>query len=52
MTNVVAYRAARKEEFARREGVELTYLPFAIKAVTLALREPRDAEEVTSSALR
>jgi len=39
MTNVVAYRAARKEEFARREGVELTYLPFAIKAVTLALRD-------------
>jgi 2-oxoisovalerate dehydrogenase E2 component (dihydrolipoyl transacylase) len=39
MTNVVAYRAARKEEFARREGIELTYLPFAIKAVTLALRD-------------
>jgi 2-oxoisovalerate dehydrogenase E2 component (dihydrolipoyl transacylase) len=39
MTRVVAYRAARKEEFARREGIELTYLPFAIKAVTLALRE-------------
>jgi 2-oxoisovalerate dehydrogenase E2 component (dihydrolipoyl transacylase) len=39
MTNVVAYRAARKAEFARREGIELTYLPFAIKAVTLALRE-------------
>ena len=37
MTNIVAYRAARKEEFARREGIELTYLPFAIKAVTLAL---------------
>ncbi|MEA2524039.1 MAG: hypothetical protein QOF73_1266 [Thermomicrobiales bacterium] len=39
MTSVVAYRAARKEEFARREGIELTYLPFAIKAVTLALRD-------------
>lgn len=39
MTRVVAYRAARKEEFARREGIDLTYLPFAIKAVTLALRE-------------
>ena len=39
MTGVVAYRAARKEEFARREGIELTYLPFAIKAVTLALRD-------------
>jgi 2-oxoisovalerate dehydrogenase E2 component (dihydrolipoyl transacylase) len=39
MTNVVAFRAARKEEFARREGIELTYLPFAIKAVTIALRD-------------
>ena len=39
MTNIVAYRATRKEEFARREGIELTYLPFAIKAVTLALRD-------------
>lgn len=39
MTAVVAYRAARKEEFARREGIELTYLPFAIKAATLALRD-------------
>jgi 2-oxoisovalerate dehydrogenase E2 component (dihydrolipoyl transacylase) len=39
MTQVVAYRAARKEEFVRREGIELTYLPFAIKAVTLALRD-------------
>ncbi len=39
MTSVVAYRAARKEEFRRREGIELTYLPFAIKAATLALRD-------------
>jgi 2-oxoisovalerate dehydrogenase E2 component (dihydrolipoyl transacylase) len=39
MTGVVAFRAARKEDFARREGIELTYLPFAIKAVTLALRD-------------
>ncbi len=39
MTNVVAYRAARREVFRQREGVELTYLPFAIKAVTLALRD-------------
>ena len=39
MTNVVAYRTARKEEFRRREGVDLTYLPFAVKATTLALRD-------------
>ena len=39
MTNVVAYRAARKEEFLRREGIELTYLPFAVKAATVALRD-------------
>jgi 2-oxoisovalerate dehydrogenase E2 component (dihydrolipoyl transacylase) len=39
MTGVVAVRAGRKEEFRRREGIELTYLPFAIKAATLALRD-------------
>ncbi|HEV2107124.1 MAG TPA: 2-oxo acid dehydrogenase subunit E2 [Thermomicrobiales bacterium] len=39
MTNAVAYRAARKEEFRRREGVELTYLPMVMKAATLALRD-------------
>src|SRR5262249_8003034 len=39
MTGVVEVRAARKAEFGRREGIELTYLPFAIKAVTLALRD-------------
>jgi 2-oxoisovalerate dehydrogenase E2 component (dihydrolipoyl transacylase) len=39
MTNVVAYRAARKENFRQREGIDLTYLPFAIKAITAALRD-------------
>ena len=39
MTNVVALRAARREVFLQREGIELTYLPFAIKAVTIALRD-------------
>jgi 2-oxoisovalerate dehydrogenase E2 component (dihydrolipoyl transacylase) len=39
MTNVVAYRAARKEDFRQREGIDLTYLPFAIKAITSALRD-------------
>jgi 2-oxoisovalerate dehydrogenase E2 component (dihydrolipoyl transacylase) len=39
MTNVVAYRGARKEDFRRREGFDLTYLPFAIKAITAALRD-------------
>jgi 2-oxoisovalerate dehydrogenase E2 component (dihydrolipoyl transacylase) len=39
MTNVVAYRAARKEQFRQREGIDLTYLPFAIKAITAALRD-------------
>ena len=37
MTRVVTFRTAIKEEFTRREGVELTYLPIVIKAVTLAL---------------
>ncbi|MDP9365013.1 MAG: 2-oxo acid dehydrogenase subunit E2, partial [Chloroflexota bacterium] len=39
MTGVAAARAGRKEEFRRREGIELSYLPFAIKAATLALRD-------------
>jgi 2-oxoisovalerate dehydrogenase E2 component (dihydrolipoyl transacylase) len=39
MTRAVAYRAAHREAFRRQEGIDLTYLPFAIKAVTLALRQ-------------
>ncbi len=39
MTRVVAYRTAHKEAFRRREGIDLTYLPFAIKAATTALRD-------------
>jgi 2-oxoisovalerate dehydrogenase E2 component (dihydrolipoyl transacylase) len=39
MTAAVAWRAARKEEFSRREGVDLTYLPIVLKAVTLALAD-------------
>ena len=37
MTAVVRRRAAVKEEFRQRTGVELTYLPFAIKAAVSAL---------------
>ncbi len=39
MSGVVACRNTHKEEFRRREGIDLTYLPFAIKAITLALRD-------------
>lgn len=39
MTGVVRRRASVREEFRRRTGVDLTYLPFAVKAVTTALRE-------------
>jgi 2-oxoisovalerate dehydrogenase E2 component (dihydrolipoyl transacylase) len=39
MTNVVACRSAHKADFKQREGIDLTYLPFAIKAITLALRD-------------
>ncbi|MDQ3045014.1 MAG: 2-oxo acid dehydrogenase subunit E2, partial [Chloroflexota bacterium] len=39
MTRVVALRGANRDEFRRREGIDLTYLPFALKAVSLALRE-------------
>jgi pyruvate dehydrogenase complex dihydrolipoamide acetyltransferase long form len=37
-TNVARFRQSVRESFKAREGYELTYLPFAIKAVTIALR--------------
>ena len=37
-TNVAKFRAKVKDDFKTREGFELTYLPFAMKAVILALR--------------
>ena len=38
MTSVVALRTAEKEKFKTREGVDLTYVPFVIKAVVEALK--------------
>ncbi len=37
-TNVAHFRDSVRDSFKAREGFELTYLPFAIKAVTIALR--------------
>ncbi len=37
-TNVAKFRESVRESFKSREGYELTYLPFAIKAVTIGLR--------------
>ena len=37
-TNVAKFRDSVRDSFKVREGFELTYLPFAIKAVTIALR--------------
>lgn len=39
VTNLVAWRESIKEEFLRREGVNLTYFPFVIKAAVEALKE-------------
>ncbi|MFN2451106.1 MAG: dihydrolipoamide acetyltransferase family protein [Candidatus Dormibacteria bacterium] len=39
MSAVVRLRAARKEEFRRRYGVGLTYLPFVARAVVEALQQ-------------
>ncbi|HEY8417369.1 MAG TPA: dihydrolipoamide acetyltransferase family protein [Limnochordales bacterium] len=39
VSRLVAWREQVKEEFRRREGVELTYLPFFIKAVVESLKE-------------
>ena len=38
MSTLVAYREARKEDFARRHGISLTYLPFVIQVVCDALK--------------
>lgn len=39
VTNLVAARAAQRPAFQQREGVDLTYLPFALRALTEALKE-------------
>ena len=39
VTNLVAYRNAIKSDFKQREGLNLTYFPFFIKAVAQALKE-------------
>ena len=39
VTNLVRWRESIKAEFARREGVDLTYLPFFVKVVAETLRE-------------
>lgn len=39
VTNLVAWRESIKDEFRRREGVNLTYFPFVIKAAVEALKE-------------
>ena len=39
VTSLVRYREAGKDEFSRREGVDLTYLPFVVKAVVESLKE-------------
>ncbi len=39
VTNLVKYRNQVKDEFKRKEGINLTFLPFFIKAVVEALKE-------------
>ena len=39
VTGLVALRESAKEEFARRERVNLTYLPFVVQAVVESLKE-------------
>lgn len=39
VTNLVRYRDRIKEEFQKKEGIPLTYLPFFIKSVAEALKE-------------
>ncbi len=39
MSSVVALRVGEKQQFKAREGVDLTYVPFVIKAVVAALKD-------------
>lgn len=39
VTNLVVLRSKLKDEFMRKEGVNLTYLPFLIKAVVNAIKD-------------
>jgi 2-oxoisovalerate dehydrogenase E2 component (dihydrolipoyl transacylase) len=39
VTDLVAFRSRMKDEFKRKEGVSLTFLPFFIKATVEALKE-------------
>ncbi len=39
MSAVERYRQAHKEEFERREGIKLTYMPFIVQAVVQALQD-------------
>ncbi|WP_297990773.1 dihydrolipoamide acetyltransferase family protein [Anoxybacillus sp.] len=39
VTNLVAYRDSMKDEFKKREGFNLTYFAFFVKAVAQALKE-------------
>ena len=39
VTSLVAFRGQVRDDFQRREGVDLTYLPFVIKAVAESLKE-------------
>ena len=39
MTNVVRYRDSIKESFKQREGVDITYYAFFLKAVIEAIKE-------------
>jgi len=39
MSNLVRYREMHKDEFHKREGYKLTYMPFIVQASALALRD-------------
>ena len=39
LTNLVGLRSRERDAFRQREGVNLTYLPFALKAVAAALKD-------------
>lgn len=39
VTNLVVLRSKLKDDFARQEGINLTYLPFLIKAVVNAIKD-------------
>ena len=50
VTGLVALRSRHKEEFRQREGIDLTYLPFFVHALVVAIKEHPEVNVIFSDA--